>query len=174
MTLRTPEPARLRCVAVLAVAVMLVAAAGCSGRYRSGVYESRYTRYVIDEPVGSWSRIRRTGVNVAFGHTSGAAIYVDDSCRRYDDAPLHVLANHLFFGFTEVEVESTEDLEIDGRAAYRRVIRGRMDGVPVKVAATVMKKDDCVYDFVYFAAPGAFEGGLAEYERVVRSFRVDR
>lgn len=174
MTLRTHERASVRCVAVLAATVTLFTAAGCSGRYRSGVYESRYTRYVIDEPAGSWSRIRRTGVNVAFGHPSGAGIYVDDSCRRYDDAPLHVLANHLFFGFTQVEVESTEDMEIDGRAAYRRVVRGRMDGVPVRVAATVMKKDDCVYDFVYVAAPGAFESGLAEYERVVRSFRVDR
>lgn len=161
---------------LLPLILLAAVLAGCTaGRYGGGVYANRWTRFRIEEPGDGWRRVRTRGAGVAFRNEGlGAAIYVDDSCRQFEDAPLPVLANHLFFGFTEVEVEEVREMVLDRRAAHRRVVRGRLDGVRVRVAATVMKKGHCVYDLVYISPPETFERGLAAYEAVVRSFRVER
>ena len=41
-----------------------------------------------------------------------------------------------------------------------------LDGVPMRYDVWVLKKDGCVYDVVYDAAPLKFDEGLAAYRRV--------
>mgnify|MGYP003352761573 CR=1 FL=1 len=41
-----------------------------------------------------------------------------------------------------------------------------LDGVPVEMETTVLKKDGCVYDVVYDAPPTHFDVGLPAFRRV--------
>lgn len=122
------------------------------------------------EPGSGWSRDPARTADFAWVHRDlPATIYGDSTCgRRYDDVPLTVLVNHLTFGFEGATTESQEDLELAGRAGLRRVFSATLDGVPVKIASTVVKKGPCIFDVVYVTArPGRFDEQLPAYEEVV-------
>lgn len=98
----------------------------------------------------------------------GATVYADTSCgKRFDDAPLTVLSNHLTMGFQDVETETETLLTLGGRDGLERVSTASLDGVRVALASTVIKKGPCVFDLVLIAAVPGFEESLRDY----RSFR---
>ena len=98
----------------------------------------------------------------------GATIYTDTSCgKKYKDAPLTILSNHLTMGFEDVEVTDQSTGMLSDRASLERIATGNLDGVPVRLASTVVKKGPCVFDLVLVSNPGQFEAALADY-RVVR------
>ncbi len=103
----------------------------------------------------------------------GATIYGDTHCGDlYDDAPLTVLANHLFFGFQSVKTLSQEEAKLGDRAAVQRVSTGTLDGKPVQVGVTVVKKGPCVFDMVYIAAPHTYSQASGDYGAFVAGFDV--
>ena len=57
-----------------------------------------------------------------------------------------------------------EDGTVQG--ALETMAIAKIDGVPRQRALFVLKKDGCVYDVVYDAAPLKFDEGLAAYRRV--------
>ncbi len=153
----------------------LAALSACGGSWKNGVYSGPNTLYALASPGEDWRLVPPHGANVAFRNDSlGAVIYADDSCQKFDDAPLPVLANHLFFGFTELTTLEEKPSRVDGRDALFRLAEGKLDGVLVRVAATVVKKNSCIYDMMYVAPPSRFDAGFADYEGMVRTFRVER
>ena len=70
------------------------------------------------------------------------------------------------------EERSSQVLSIDGREALSLRVEGKVDGVRVEVATTVLKKDSCVYDLVLVAPPSAFEAALAGFFSVQNGFRT--
>ncbi|MEO6599793.1 MAG: hypothetical protein ABIQ16_07975, partial [Polyangiaceae bacterium] len=57
------------------------------------------------------------------------------------------------------------------RAALRTEVSAALDGVKKQYLVYVLKKDSCVYDFMYIAAePGAAAGARAEFEGFVQGF----
>jgi hypothetical protein len=46
----------------------------------------------------------------------------------------------------------------------------KLDGVPMRYDAWVLKKDGCISDLLYFNAPGRFEAGLLDFRRVLGGF----
>ena len=50
---------------------------------------------------------------------------------------------------------------------------GAVDGVPLKMAVVVMKKDFCLYDFSYFAPPGGFSRGISDFEGYLNGFKTE-
>jgi len=121
-------------------------------------------------PGAGWARDSARTADFAWVHRDlPATIYGDSTCgRRYDDVPLTVLVNHLTFGFEGATTESQVDMEIAGRAGLRRVFTAKLDGIPVKIASTVVKKGPCIFDVVYVTArPATFDDELAAYEAVV-------
>ena len=100
-----------------------------------------------------------------------ATIYADSNCgKRYEDGPPSDLAKHLVAGIAVGAALHQETHTLDGREAVTRVVDGRLDGVRVKVGATVVKKHDCVYDFLYIAPPRHFDTGWGDFESLVQSF----
>ncbi|MCP4868780.1 MAG: hypothetical protein GY898_08680 [Proteobacteria bacterium] len=98
----------------------------------------------------------------------GATVYADTSCgKRFDDAPLTVLSNHLTMGFQDVRIEEETTLTLGGRDGLERISSAALDGVPIGLASTVIKKGPCVFDLVLIAPPTAFEQSLRDY----RDFR---
>ncbi len=103
----------------------------------------------------------------------GATIVTDALCGpKFDDAPLPLLAEEMFhrldnrrFGPSlKKTVAGHEGLEIRGQ--------GTLDGVPVKMAVVVMKRDLCLYDFSYFTAPDKFGKGWKDFEDYLDGIKI--
>ena len=131
-------------------------------------------KYSVPNPSGGWSRVHPGGADKAWFHSKmGASIYFDSNCMaRFDDGRLQDLITHLTFGLAQDEPIREEAMTLDGRAALLRVYNGSMDGVPVRVGAVVTKKDLCLYDGLYIAAPGNFEDGWGAFVEVIGGFKT--
>lgn len=145
---------------------------------RAGASDTKVT-WITGTPGTPWERDSAKTADIAWSNAGLAAtIYGDSTCgSKYDDVPLTVLVNHLTFGFEGLTTESQTDLDLAERGALRRIFTARLDGRPVKLASTVVKKGPCIFDLVYITAkPDRFDDGWAAYESVVEglAIRVDR
>jgi hypothetical protein len=126
-------------------------------------------------PGTEWARDSAQTADFAWVHTAQpATIYGDSTCgKKFDDVPLTVLVNHLTFGFEEVATVSQESMDLSGRAGLRRILTASLDGRPIKLASTVVKKGPCIFDLVYVTADvAAFDSGLSDYQAVVDGLSI--
>ena len=160
-------------VAFLEIAVCFVLA-GCGGTHFDGRrYDDGTLRFHTGPvPVG-WRGIEADGTLLAFhDDPAGATVALNGRCGiDGDDVPLASLTQHLFLQFTERELKSQQELKLDGRAALRTELVGKLDGVPKQFLVYVMKKDGCVYDFWRISEPGA--GDFTAFEGFVRGFATE-
>lgn len=158
--------------------ICLSLVAGCShrsGKYRDGRFTSKDTAYVLGSLPDGWKVDAGEPADVSFASDDfDATIYVDNSCRRYSDASLNTLANHLFYGFDDIEVFSQEIFELDGREALRRIATARLDGVLLRVGVTVVKKDTCIFDLMLISPKDTFDYAFSDYEGLLDGFHVER
>jgi len=102
-----------------------------------------------------------------------ATIVTDALCgRKFDDAPLPILARNLFISLDDAHPDRSETFPLRGREALRMDGEGSLDGVPLRMRVVVMKKDFCLYDFMYLAPPAHFETGLPDFMRYVYELQV--
>lgn len=158
-----------------ALVSVVVASASCasSGTFRDGVYLGRETTYRVAPLASPWSRISFSGNDLAWEAPQGQVVAVNGVCSGHGDPSLKVLTDHLLFGFEDRVVRAREDLRLAGRAALRTRAAATLDGVPVEMELTVVKKDGCVYDLTYSAPPGGFDARVADYRKLVESFEAD-
>ena len=64
----------------------------------------------------------------------------------------------------------TRDFRLADRDALRTRVHARLDGVAVRLELVVLKKNGCLFDLTYIAAPEVFAAGYADFERVVNGF----
>lgn len=149
--------------------IAILALTACAGRHASRL-EGRYD---LGNPGAGWEGVRPGSADKAWRHAdSGATIYADSNCaERFDDDPLDSLLDRLVLGVAQGDPVGEQASTLDDRDALMRAWNGEIDGVPVSVAALVIKKDFCVYDVVYIAPPTAFEQGRAAFETVAAGFR---
>ncbi|MCP4808135.1 MAG: hypothetical protein GY913_31235 [Proteobacteria bacterium] len=154
--------------------ILLALTLGC-GNKATRAATAREGRYELGEPGDGWRKVKSGGADFAFRHTdAGTVIYADSNCgSRFEDARLEDLAEHLSFGVRVGEAAFQEHFELDGRSAYMMRAEGSLDGVPVEMGATVLKKDLCVYDIVIIGPPGErFQHGWSGYQTAVSGFRT--
>ncbi len=134
---------------------------------------SIFVRYTAAMPPGWQAGMAPPGDFAFYSPSLGASLYADSSCgKRYSDAPLNVLANHLVMGFADLSDVAQQELMLDGRAAVERTARATLDGVPVALAVTVLKNGPCVFDLVYVGAPEHAEQGIAAFRTFRDGFRA--
>ena len=105
---------------------------------------------------------------------SGAVIFADSNCGpRYSDSKLEDLLDKQIAGLREGEPLQSERLTLSDREALQTRHLGRLDGVPVELGTTVLKKHFCTYDVVLIAPRGlAFDQAWADYVSAVDDFRT--
>jgi hypothetical protein len=159
--MRTTRPALL--------SLLLFVACGGSS-FDGQVYRSGDLAFRVGPVPSSWRSIEATGALLAFRDDDAAAtVALNGRCGLDgDDVPLEALTHHLFLQFTGRELVSQKRVDLDGRAALRTEIVAELDGVKKHYVVYVLKKDGCVYDFVY-VSPGAGDG-KGEFEHFVRGF----
>lgn len=151
--------------------LLLGSACASSGTFRNGVYERSGVVYRVEAPP-KWEFLSFTGNDLAWGGPEGEVIAVNAECEGHGDPSLAILTNHLLIGFEDRRVMEREELMVTGRGALRTRVQARLDGLPVEMELTVLKKDGCVYDLTYLAPPSRFDAHLPTYRRVVESFDV--
>ena len=156
--------------ASLAGAALLLAACASSG-FDGHVYKDDDVHFRVGPVPSAWRKLDVDDTRLAFrDDAANATVAVNGRCGLDgDDVPLTSLTQHLFLQFTERTQLSQTKVSLDGREALRTEISAALDGVKKQYLVYVLKKDSCVYDFMYIAADSA-PGSRAEFERFVQGF----
>jgi len=130
--------------------------------------------FTVDRAPSSWRSISVSDALFAFRDDAAhATIGVHGRCGKDgDDVPLESLTQHLFIYFTERDIADQRRLPLDGREALRTEMVAKLDGVARRFVVYVLKKDGCVYDFLYIGDPEASEESVAEFDGYVSTFRT--
>ena len=158
---------------VLGVGVVSLSAVGCaSSGFDGRVYHDESMRFRVGPIPGTWRTISVEDALLAFrDDAANATVALNGRCGvDGDDVPLASLTQHLFLQFTEREPIAQQTLSLDGREALRTEITASLDGVKKRYLVYVMKKNGCVYDFMYIAAAESGARSSAEFERFVQGF----
>jgi hypothetical protein len=156
-------------LASVGVGLLLVACA--SSGFDGHVYHDDEMRFRVGPVPSAWRRLEVEDARLAFrDDTANATVAVNGRCGLDgDDVPLASLTQHLFLQFTDRAQTSQTKVSLDGREALRTEISAALDGVKKQYLVYVLKKDNCVYDFMYIAADSA-PGSRADFERFVQGF----
>jgi hypothetical protein len=74
-------------------------------------------------------------------------IALNSTCFRYESTSLDRLAHQYESGLKDAETVSETELIVDGRRAVRVHLKGDFDGVRSEILVTVLRKNDCLFDF---------------------------
>jgi hypothetical protein len=164
---------RRACFRVLGSAIGFWAALACGGATFDGrVFQSSELAFRVGAVPEGWRRVEADGALVAYrDDRTPATIAVGGRCGKDgDDVPLESLTHHLFFEFTDRTLENQTALQLDGRAALRTDLVAKLDGVEKRFSIFVLKKNGCVYDFLYIAPPDAPSDGQKIFVAFVEGF----
>jgi hypothetical protein len=162
-----------RAASLIGAAAALTACAS-SASFDGHVYRGGGMELSAGPEGRGWSKLETSHGLMAFrDEAQRATILVNGRCGKDgDDVPLSALTAHLFLQFTERAIESEETIPFDGREARRTLLSAKLDGVPLRFEAFVMKKDGCVYDFILMSEPGTFDAERGAFDAFVAGFHV--
>ncbi len=146
-------------------------AAACAPRYDGRVFRGDGFAFRLANVPRAWRQLETTNTGIALRdeENRGTAL-VNGRCGRDEDVPLKALTQHLFFAFTERNIEQEELVPFDDREALHTTLTAKLDGVPMRFDVWVLKRDGCVYDLLYFAPRDGFERGAPAFLELVRGF----
>jgi len=164
---------------VLASSFLLACAQlGCGGRaaFDGSTYRDGNIAFTVPPAPDAWRKIRVPDASLAFRDDGNdASVLVNARCSSLDrDTPLAALTSHLLIGTTERDVVEQAVEPFDGREAMHTRVTGKVDGVARAFDLFVLKKDGCVYDFVYVAPVDRVEAGVGAFQTFARGFRTLR
>lgn len=163
-----------RSLLALAPFLATVACGGSQKKLDAGVYQSGGLSFRIGDVPPDWHPLEVEHATLAYRDDAHhASILVDARCnQKDDDVPLLALTDHLVAGTTGREYAAQDTIPFDGREALHSRLVAKLDGVPREYDIFVLKKDSCVYDFVYVAEPNQAPEGAAAFERFVGTFHT--
>lgn len=145
----------------------------CGGPTFDGrVYRGKEVAFRVGPVPERWRSIDADGTLLAFSAGSeGQTVAVNGRCGvDGDDVPLTALTHHLFLNFTQRQVLEQTTVELDRREALRTELSANLDGVAKHFVIYVLKKDGCVYDFLWIGPRAEGADAIEGYERFVRGF----
>lgn len=173
VVLTSPRNMKARFLALGLLAWALVATPGCGGPTFDGrVYRGSEVQFRVGTLPDSWRRIEVEGAALSFrDDPSGATVAVNGRCGvDGDDVPLAALTHHLFLNFTKRVIVTQKELVIDGRGALRTELDAHLDGVPKRFVVYVLKKDGCVYDFMWIGDESTKASSVEQFDHFVAGF----
>lgn len=164
-------PSALGLAAGLSLGVLSCGGPSFDGR----IYRNDDMAFRIGSLPPSWREIRVDGALLAFRDESAqATIAVNGRCGvDGDDVPLSALTHHLFLHFTDRDVTKQTRVSLDGREALETELVAELDGVPRRFLVVVLKKDGCVYDFMWIGANPAEHASSDSFRRFVNGFSTE-
>jgi hypothetical protein len=133
--------------------------------------------YQLAQLHSGWQALKAEDVgnaDVVFSNNkSRALLSISSVCDRYPDASLDALTRQLLVPFQNVEMISTETIQISNRSALKKEVRGFVDGVPVHSLVTVLRKNECIFDFTMHAKDSLSENDIKDFNNFIRGFRYE-
>lgn len=162
-------------VAALGLLVVLAVVVGaCAGRRLvDGVFQSP-KGYRVRVPGAAWVPVASSRADLELRHRDlRAGMLVHALCDRgLTRRPPGVLERQLLLGLRLRTRLGERSLEVGGQRATEVVVEAQEPGgPPVRVVVVTLVDARCVYDLIYAAAVGAFEGARADFDRFVASFQ---
>ena len=137
--------------------------------------QTKNTSYHIQVPLAPWGPLSAEPLDADFAYQNtktGSSFYVRSACNIYQDASLDQLTISLVRLFDHPKIIDSKPGTLAKRAAKTTTLTGEMDGVPVQVKITILKKNSCNFDFVYVSIPKFFQQDVTAYEKFVNSFNL--
>lgn len=160
--------------ASLVVAMGLLLGACPSVSLHDGLVTTPDTRYRIGPAPAGWEEVALKDSDLSWlSRPRDYALWVDSTCKDYQDVPLVALNRQLLIGFTEVQRQDQRTEQLDGREALVSRYQVKMDGVPRELGLVVLKKDGCIYDFAYVAPPGGYAVHAGEFQALWGGFATE-
>lgn len=165
-----------RAALVTAVAFSVVLG-GCAGRdLRDGVYRSEHG-FRVTVPGPPWAMVDDSRAEIELRRADGGAGMLAHATCRPDAVrrDYGLLARHLLLGLRDRATLEAGEADVAGRRAAHQVVEGRPRGgeARMRIESYVLKDARCVYDLLYVATPGAFDGGREDFRRFVQSFVME-
>lgn len=141
--------------------------------YKDGLVTTRGGLFKVGQLSNQWFEKPIGYKAILFKHRQHeASITVDAFCKgSFDDSPLHLLAQQLFYNLERFQIKSQKKFTLDDRQALRTIVDGKLDGAPVTIDSVVLKKNECVFDFVLTTTPEAHQKTNNDFENFFGQFQ---
>ena len=105
---------------------------------------------------------------------TAATISLNSACRKDDPTELSLedLTQQLVMGMSDVTLNEKKDLEVASSHALQTTLRGSLSGREVMLRTVVLRRGECVYDFVFLSPPRKFATHEKDFDSFVQSLRV--
>ncbi len=160
----------------LTVLLLSLALAGCPSGVKNGYFVKGWLKYRVATPDPAvWTPVESAGNDLAWvNQKTGHVLAMNSTCEGHADPGLDVLTTHLLFGFTERELKKRETKMIDGREAMLSNYEAKLDGVEMEIDLAVLKKNECVHDFMYVAPKGRAAEFKGAFDRLISEFTAEK
>jgi hypothetical protein len=151
------------------VGAAALALAGCAATgIRGGVFQT--ARYRITLPSTGWRVVRDAPADLQLSRDDApGGMLVNASCGAAVRRDVDALTRRLLSGLPERRILERAAVTVNGYVGERALFEGAGPGGAVRGESYVVKDADCVYDLLYLAPSGAFEGGRTDFTRLVES-----
>lgn len=127
----------------------------------------------FNSPGSPFNEIKRGNTDKAWlSEKTGNTISYFSECGGSSEPSLQQLENDSLAALIDLQTESSQELTFNGRAAQQSVSSGKIDGVPVKVALLVFKKNGCNYTLTYGGVAKNFSSELKQFEEFKQHFKA--
>ncbi len=100
-----------------------------------------------------------------------ALIALNSTCFRYESTSLDRLAHQYESGLKDSETLEESEVTVDGRRAVRLRLKGDFDGVASEILVTVLRKNDCLFDFSMVGKSPLSSDSIESFDGWVQGFR---
>lgn len=117
------------------------------------------------------------GADITFQSSkSGSIISIDSACRsgsmEFQNVTLNQLTSQLLLGLSNLGKKKEENLIIENVPALQTTAEGEIDHQRMNLKTVVLKKNNCIYDFMYIARPESFKDNEKDFLQFVDSFHI--
>ncbi len=131
--------------------IALAIFAACSFSGKSTDIKSSVLK--ISKNLKNWETLPPEASDYAFVNpATNSIITVNSLCGKYASTTLRHLTENLMGGIDHIQTTKRESLNFVGREALWSEITGKTDGVPVYLIVQIVRKNECIYDFILISA----------------------
>jgi hypothetical protein len=134
---------------------------------------SRAKDVKLQEPAKPFQSINNAAADQAWiSNVTGNTISYVSDCNGTSDPSLQQLENESLGVLNKLNVVETKSFEFNGRDARETVAEGEVDGVPVKTALVVFKKNGCNFTLSYGGIRKTFAAEKNYFETFTQNFHA--